>query len=637
MTRSLCFSDESAKPLNMSITSFPLRALIVTIISIFGLIPLCLAQDKSTHQRFSDDLLILHGLAMHGEPALPAGFTHFPYANAEASKGGRIILGQQGSFDSLNPFIVIGVAPDTAPRFVLQSLMTRSLDEPFTLYPLLAKAVRVSPDRNNVVFEIDPSASFSDGRPVTSADVLFSFEALKTHGKPFHRSSLSRVKKANIINTKTIHFDLGGSGDRELPLILGTMPIFAAHTLSMETFKEPSLKPLIGSGPYLLEDIKPGERIVLKKRSDFWAKDLPVTRGQFNFDEIRYDYFRDANTLFEAFKTGLVDYRVESDPGRWASLYDFPRLNEGKVTREVVPNRLPKGMSGFVFNTRRPLFQDIQVREALSLMFDFEWANRNLYHGLFRRSVSYFDGADLSARNKPADDRERALLEPFLSSVRPEIIDGNLGLMSNDGSGRDRDVARKALDLLNKAGWTVRDEKLRRITGDDVFSFELLVTSRQQERLALNYAMSLSRIGIDVKVRLTDDAQFWRRLSNFDFDMIQWTWPVSPSPGNEQRNRWGSAAAARQGSLNYAGVNSLAIDTMMDAMLKSQKREDFAASIRALDRLLVSGSYVVPLFQAPDLWLSYDAQLKRPGYTPLFGPALELWWRSQPEQGRIVQ
>jgi peptide/nickel transport system substrate-binding protein len=626
----------------MSITS-RLEPILYALISLVMLTQVCAAQispaqdqpQKSMPVREADVFIPLHGLAMHGEPALSTGFSHFPYANPEARKGGRIILGQQGSFDSLNPFVVVGVAPDAAPRYVLQSLMTRSLDEPFTLYPLLAKTVQLSADRTIVVFQLNQNATFSDGRPVTSADVLFSFEALKTHGKPFHRSSLSRVKTAHIMDSLTVRFDLGGSGDRELPLILGTMPIFASHTLSLETFKEPSLKPLIGSGPYAFEEIKPGEKIVLKKRSDFWAHDLPVTRGQFNFDEIRYDYFRDANTLFEAFKTGLVDYRVESDPGRWASLYDFPRLNEGKVTREVVVNRLPKGMSGFVFNTRRPIFQDTRVREALSLMFDFEWVNRNLYHGLFRRSISYFDGADLSARNKPADPRERELLAPYLASIRPDVQEGKLEVMTNDGSGRDRDVARKALDLFNAAGWSVRDEKLRR--GEDVFSFELLVTSRQQERLALNYAMSLSRIGIDVKVRLTDDAQFWRRLSSFDFDMIQWTWPVSPSPGNEQRNRWGTAAAARQGSLNYAGVSSPAIDAMMDQMLKSQKREDFAASVRALDRLLVSGFYVVPLFQAPDLWLSYDAQLRRPGYTPLFGPALELWWRSPSEQGRIVQ
>jgi peptide/nickel transport system substrate-binding protein len=598
------------------------------------------AQNELNQSAFAqNEPRLRHGLAMHGEPTLPAGFAQFPYAHSEAPEGGRITIGFQGSFDSLNPFVVIGVAPDAAPRFVLQGLMTRSLDEPFTLYPLLAERVLMPDDRSSLTITLHEKARFSDGRPVTAQDVAFSFEALKTHGKPFHRSSLGRVREVVIKDARTVTFLLPSSPamDQELPLILATMPIFASHTMTLESFREPSLRPLIGSGPYRFADIKPGERIVLQKREDFWARDLPVTRGHFRFSEIRYEYFRDANTFFEAFKTGLLDYRVETDPARWALAYDFPRLKEGRVVRETLASRLPKGMNGFVFNTRKPLFADIRVREAIALLFDADWVNRNLYHGLYAPALSYFDGADLSARDRPLEESERRLLTSFVEEISPAIREGRLETFSQDGSGRDREAARLALTKLEEAGWETKDQLLRRKSDGTPFQFEILVTNRQQERLALHFSDSLKRIGITVRVRLSDDAQFWRRLGAFDFDMMPWMWPISPSPGNEQRNRWGSQVADQNGSLNYAGVRSKAVDAMIEAILAARTREDFTAAVRALDRLLVSGRYVVPLFRMPDLWLAYDNTLQRPAFPPLFGPALELWWRKPAQEGRIGQ
>ncbi|HEY8383561.1 MAG TPA: extracellular solute-binding protein [Microvirga sp.] len=572
-----------------------------------------------------------HGLAMHGEPALPADFAHLPHANPDAPKGSRLTLALQGTFDSLNPLIVLGVAPDVVPRYVLQPLMMRSADEPFTAYALVARTVEMPEDRSSVTFNLDPRARFSDGHPLTAEDVLFSFNVLKEHGKPFFRASFSQVKAVEVAGSHRIRFDLAGANDRELPLIIASlMPIFPAHATDPATFAQTSLTPPIGSGPYALTEVRPGERVVLTRRKDFWGEGLPVTRGFYNFEEIRYDFYRDANTLFEAFKAGLYDYRVESDPGRWTTGYDIPAVTSGRLRREALSTATPKGMNGFVFNTRKPLFADSRVREALGYLFDFDWVNRNLYFGLLRRADSYFAGSDLSARGRPATDEERRLLAAFPGAARTDMLDGTWSPPSPDGSGRDRNAAREAIELLGQAGWVLGPEGLRKAGTGEAFSFELLVNSRAQERLALNYAQSLRRVGIEARIRLVDDVQYWRRLSRFEFDMIQWLWPASLSPGNEQRGRWGAAAADRSGSLNHAGAKSPAIDAMIDAMLEAETREGFVAAVRALDRVLLSGFYVVPLFYVGEQWLAYDAALKRPDRIPLLGTTIDVWWRGAP-------
>ncbi|HZH09662.1 MAG TPA: extracellular solute-binding protein [Microvirga sp.] len=571
-----------------------------------------------------------HGIAMHGEPALPAGFPHLPYANPDAPKGGRITLAIQGTFDSLNPYIVLGVAPPAVPTYVLQSLMIRSQDEPFTLYGLVAESVELPDDRSFVTFHINRKARFSDGHPLTAEDVRFSFELLKKHGKPLHRSSFGQVKVVEILDPYTIKFDLSGANDRELPLLIGMMPIFAAHATNPETFDKTTLTPPIGSGPYTITEVRPGERVVLKRRKDFWAEDLPVLRGLYNFDEIRYDLYRDANTMFEAFKAGLYDYRLEGDPTRWATGYDFPGTRSGRIVRETLPIRVPKGMNGFVFNTRRPVFVDVRVREALNYLFDFNWLNRNLYYGLLKRSDSFFADSELSSTGRPAAARERELLAAFPGAVREDILEGRWTPPAADGSGRDREMARRALALLSEAGWTLKDNVLRNRKTGEPFTFQILVKSSDQERLALNYAQALERVGIQVEVRLVDNVQYWRRITKFDYDMIQWVWPASASPGNEQRNRWGSADARKDGSANYSGATSPAVDRLIDALLEAKTREDFVSAVRALDRVLLSGFYVVPLFYVGDQWLAYDRGLNRPAGTPLFGSYVDVWWR-QPQ------
>lgn len=604
---------------------FPRRCVLAALAALALAVTALLGFDQAAAQ--DETVTWSHGIAMHGEPELPADFSHFPYANPDAPKGGRFTRALHGTFDSLNTYIVRGVAPDAVPNYVLEPLMARSLDEPFSLYPLLAEAVALPDDRSSITFRLNPAARFADGEPVTADDVAFSFETLKEYGRPYFRANYGQVAEVEIIDDRTIRFDLSQTDDRELPLLLGLMRVMPAHAMDAETFQTTFLEGPVGSGPYEVSEVRPGERLTLTRRDDYWGAELPSRRGKHNFDTIRYEFFRDGNTMFEAFKTGLYDLRIENDATRWATGYDFPGLNDGRIARAEVPIDQPRGMNGFVFNTRRDLFSDIRVREALTALFDFEWVNRNLSYGLMARTQSYFEGSDLASIGHAATEAERDLLAPFPDAVRPEIMDGTWQPPGPDGSGRDRTMARFAMNLLTDAGWRLDGNALRHSESGEPFAFEFLAVSRAQERLALNYAQNLRRLGIDMRVRIVDDAQYWRRLASFDFDMIEWTWGVSASPGNEQRNRWSSVAAQNDGSLNFAGAREPAIDAMIDAMLEAHDREEFVAAVRALDRVLLSGFYAIPLMHQPDLWLAHDAGLRRPDAVPMMGLPPELWWR----------
>jgi peptide/nickel transport system substrate-binding protein len=570
-------------------------------------------------------------IAMHGEPALPANFDHLPYANPDAPKGGRLSIGFLGTFDSLNPFnLKAGSTAQGLNANVFETLMTRSLDEPFTVYGLIAQSIETSPDRSSVTFRLDPRAHFSDGAPITSADVRFTFELLKTRGRPQQRAAYSLVKSIETPDPLTVHYELDGAKDREMPLTLALMPVLARHKIDPAKFDDASLDIPTGSGPYRIVTVKPGERLILRRDPDYWAKDLPIRRGLFNFDEIDIEYFRDANSLFEAFRTGLLDFREETNPGRWTTGYDFPAMRDHRMMRAALPSGGPKGMEGFVFNLRRPLFADVRVREALGLLFDFEWINANLYDGLYRRTKSFFDESELASTGRPADATETALLAPFPGSVREDILKGEWTPAKTSGSGQDRIEPKRALDLLREAGYALDDGRL--VRDGQPLAFEIMVKDRNQERLALNYADSLARIGIGVKVRLVDEVQYQRRRQKFDFDMMIGSWLASASPGNEQRSRWGSASASQEASFNLAGVKSPAADAMIEAMLSAKSREDFVAAVRAYDRVLLSGFYIVPLFHSPDQWIAASSALGRPDRLPHYGPptggaTLDTWWR----------
>ena len=570
-----------------------------------------------------------HGISMHGQPALPAAFKNLPYANPDAPKGGRITYGVLGTFDTLNPYAVRGVAAQglTPPLgLVVQSLMMRSADEPFTLYGSIAESIDVPDDRSSVTFRINAKAKFSDGKPITSEDIAFTWNLLKEKGKPNMRASYGKVQKVETPDASTIRFDLTGVGDRELPLILGLMPVLAKHATDVEKFEETSLTPLLGSGPYLVSEVKPGESITYKRNPDFWGQDLPINRGLYNVDEYKFDYYRDANTLFEAFKGGLYDIRSEDNPTRWVTGYDFPRMIEQKAVKDAIAMRTPKGMTALAMNTRKPVFSDIRTREALSYLFDFEWVNKSLFEGVYKRTSSYFEGSDLASTGVPASEKEKAILAPYPDAVRADILAGTWRPPVSDGTGRDRNNAKKAFELLKTAGWTLDKGVLKNQNGEP-FVFEALVVTRVQERLALNFSESLQKLGIQMNVRYVDDVQYWRRVATFDYDMIQFTWGSSPSPGNEQQNRWGSKSKTREGSLNYPGVETPAVDAAIEALLAARERTDFVDSVRALDRVLLSGFYVVPLFNAPEQWIVRSANVKRPEITPLFGFAPETLWR----------
>jgi len=568
-----------------------------------------------------------HAIAMHGAPALPEGFTRLPYADPAAPKGGRLVQGVLGTFDSLNPLIVKGIAPPSIRGYVIESLMARGYDEPFTLYGLIARAIETDAQRSYVTFHLDPAAKFSDGKPVTAEDVIFSWQLLRDKGRPNHRTYYAKVAKVEALGEQAVRFDLSGSDDRELALILGLMPVLAKHAVKPETFEETSFQAPLGTGPYVVGEVDPGKSITLKRNPDYWGRDLAINRGLWNFDEVRFDYYREANSHLEAFKRGLYDLRNEHDPGRWQTAYDFPAVRDGRVLKEALPTGVPKNSSYFVFNTRRAVFSDIRVREAISLLFDFEWINHGYFFDLYKRSASYFDGSELSSHGRPADQREKALLAPFAEAVRADVLDGTWSPPVSDGSGRDRVTLKRALDLFAAAGYELRGTELVERKNGRPLTFEILVTARDEERLALLFSQSLKRAGIAARVRVVDAVQYEGRRLTYDFDMIQNRWDQSLSPGNEQAFYWGSAAADQPGTRNYMGVKSPAVDAMIAALLKAQDRGNFVAAVRALDRVLISGFYVIPLFYLPAQWVARWTTVARPATTSLYGYLPETWWR----------
>ena len=564
---------------------------------------------------------------MHGEPAWGPDFTHPTYANPQAPKGGHLTQGVLGTFDCLNPFIVKGLPAAHMRGYIVESLLARGYDEPFTLYGLLADSVTTDAARTYVTFSINPAARFSDGKAVTPDDVIFSWELLRDRGRPNFRTYYAKAVKAEVVNARAVRFDLSGADDRELPLILGLMPVLAKHAINPATFEDTSFDPLLGSGPYIVSAVKPGENVIFRRDKNYWGRDVPINRGLWNFDTIRFDYYRDGNTHFEAFKKGLYDLRVETDPGRWQTAYNFPALREGRVIKEELPYGLPKGMQGLLFNTRRPMFADTRVREAILQLFDFEWLNHNYFFDLYKRTSSYFDDCELSAHGVAANARERELLAPFPGVVRADIMDGKWSPPVTDGSGRDRTTLRRAFALLKEAGYELKGTQLLHAASGRPLTFEILTTTRDQERLAIAFVRNLKRAGIEARVRTVDATQFERRRISFDFDMMEYRWEQSLSPGNEQLFYWGSAAADQQGSRNYMGVKSKAVDAMIATMLAATSQADFVAATRALDRVLLSGFYVVPLYFPPVQWLARWTRIEHPSRTSLFGYLPETWWQ----------
>lgn len=565
-----------------------------------------------------------HGVAMHGEPALPADFKSLPYANPDAPQGGALRQATTGTFDSLNPFIVKGTAATGIRTYVFESMLGRSWAEPFTLYGLVAESIDVSDDRQTFTFKLRPEAKFSDGTRITAADIVFSMETLRDKGRPNFKNQYIKVKSVESPDDKTLIFKQE-AGDRELPLLMGLMPIISKKSWETRTFDDTTLDSIIGSGPYMIGEVKAGESITYKKNPDYWGKDLNISKGLWNFDTIRFDYYKDTNAAFEAFKKGDADVRIESDPVRWTTGYDFPAVKDGKVTLEFIAQRSPALATGFAFNTRRKLFEDSKVREALIMAFDFEWANANLFSNKFKRTYGVFAHSDLSSEGKPADAAETKILGDATTRVP---IDGSYKLPVSDGSGRDRKMLRNVVNKLGEAGWKVGDTGMTNTAGES-FVFTITVQNKDQEKIALHYQRSLEAIGIKAEVRTVDAAQFASLQKTYDYDMIPMQWVNSLSPGNEQKLYYGSAGKTTEGTRNYPGIADPAIDVAIEALLKATTREDLTAAAHAIDRLIVAGHYYVPFYDAGGQWVGRWNHIGRPEQQPLPGFEATTLWRIQ--------
>ncbi len=573
-----------------------------------------------------------HAIAMHGEPALPADFQHLPYVNPDAPKGGRVNYAWPGTFDSINPFIVQGSGARGSIDLlfgnnVFDTLMMRSADEPFTLYPLIAKSIETDDARSFAVFTLDERAKFSDGAPITSNDVIFTIELLRDKGLPRYAVTANKLSKMEKLGERSIRFTFK-QPDRELPLILGLMPILPKHAIDPATFDKSTLKPMTGSGPYRLEQVRPGDSVTFVRNHDYWARDIPSKRGFDNYDEIRLTYYRDENSLFEAFKKGLVDVFMDENSGRWTSQYDFPAVASGAVIRDTIPTRLPSGMFGIVMNTRRPVLSDPKLREALMSLYDFEWVNRSLFSNSYRRIKSFFDNSELSTSGVPASDGEKALLAPFPDAVHPEIMASGWTPPVSDGSGRDRAFLRVGFEKLKAAGYTLKDSVMVDANGTPL-AFEIMLKGRENEQIAIAFQETLRKLGIQLTVRSVDAAQFLQRQIDYDFDMLFFRYTASLSPGVEQASRWGSEVRDQPGTFNYAGVANPAIDAMLDHLINARERPDFIDAVRAFDRALLSGAYVIPLYFKAEQWIARWKRIGRPDKIPLQGAQFPTWWHAK--------
>jgi microcin C transport system substrate-binding protein len=564
-----------------------------------------------------------HAIATLGEPALPPDFPHFPYVNPTAPKGGEVALSALGGFDSFNPFIVRGNAAGGVSR-IWETLLVNSADEPDTAYGHLARVIELPADRMWVAFELVPDAHFHDGTPITADDIAWTFDTLRAQGRPYYRQYYADVDSAVVERPDRIVFRFKHNQNRELPQIVGQVPALPKHWWNGRDFSKPLTDIPLGSAAYKVDSVELGRTIAYARVPDWWARERPTGRGLYNFDRMRTEYFRDATVALEAFKAGQIDYRDENIAKQWATAYDFPAARSGLVKKELVRHRLPTGMQGFAMNTRRPLFKDRRVRKAFAWAFDFEWANKNLFYGAYTRTRSYFSNSDLESSGLPTPE-EVALLAPYRDRLPPEIFAEPFTLPVTDGSGSNREELRQALTWLRDAGWEIRDRKLVDPTGAPA-SVEFLLPSSDYERVVLPYAQTLQKLGIELRARTVDPAQYQRRMDTFDYDMTILTVPESESPGNEQVGFWTSAAATQEGSDNAMGVSDPVVDALVQKVIGAKDRAELLTATHALDRVLLAGWYVVPNWHLQSLRLAYWDRFGRPEVVVRSGIVFADWW-----------
>ncbi len=588
-----------------------------------------------TQLAWANDAAVSHGIAMHGDLKYGPDFAHLEYVNPEAPKGGEVRLSAVGTFDTLNGYTLRGVAA-SGLGLIFDTLLYHSSDEAFSEYGLLAESVEVPDDRSWVAFTLRPQARFHDGTPVTVDDVIYTLETLKTKGHPFYRSYYGSVDKAEQVADRKVRFHFTGGENRELPLIIGQMPVFSKRYWADREFDATTLEAPLGNGPYRVSAVDPGRSVTYERIPDYWGSDLPINRGRFNFGRIRIDYYRDRTVALEAFKAGEFDFHQETNSKEWATAYDVPAVRDGRIVLEEIPHENPTGMQAFVFNTRKPIFEDRRVREALGYAFDFEWTNEHLFYGSYARTASYFSNSELASTGLPTPE-ELAILEPFRDRLPADVFEREYKPPVTDGSGNIRGNLRAAIRLLKEAGWTIRDQRLTNVATGQAMEFEMLLVNPAFERVVLPFKKNLERLGIAMKVRTVDSAQYQKRTDDFDFDMIIDVFGQSLSPGNEQRDFWSSDTATRPGSRNTAGIRDPVVDELIELVISAPDRQALVHRTRVLDRALLWGHYLIPNWHSRNFRVAYWNKFGRPEINPKYALGfLDTWWVDPKKAARLA-
>ena len=565
-----------------------------------------------------------HGHSKYGELKYGPDFEHFEYASPDAPKGGTIVREARGSYDNTNPFILKGQSAAGA-TIIYDTLTVPSLDEPFSQYGLIAESIEEATDKRWVIFHLRKSARWHDGVALTADDVVWTFDTIKEKGHPAYKNYYAEVAKAEAIDSHTVKFSFSEGNNAELPLIIGQLQILPKHFWEDRDFEKTTLEPLLGSGPYKMGKIDAGRAIDYERVDDYWAKDLPVKVGHHNFGTLRYDYYRDSTVSLEAFKSGDIDFRLESISKNWKTAYNFPAINDGRVVKEELEDKSTQPMQAFVMNSRRDKFSDMRVRRAIGYAFDFEWMNKNLFYDAYTRTQSYFQNSEFMATGLPEGD-ELAILESYRDQLPASVFDEPFSLPVNDGSGNLRKQYREAIKLFKSAGWEIKNQKLTNVETGEEMKFELLLVSPSLEKIALPYKKALERLGVEMSVRIVDSSQYEKRVEDSDFDMIVLGWSQSLSPGNEQLNYWSSSAADEPGSSNYAGIKNPVVDELIDLIIDAPDRASLVASTKALDRVLLHHHYVIPQYYGAFYRLAYWNKFERPEVIPDKSLTLETWW-----------
>lgn len=571
-----------------------------------------------------------HGIAMHGDLKYPASFTHFDYVNPDAPKGGTVVQSAIGTFDSFNPFIIKGTPAD-AVGLIYDSLLARADDEAFSLYGLLAESLEVADDRSWVSFRLRDQARFSDGQPVTADDVVYTFKLLREQGAPFYQAYYRDIEAIEALDNKTVKFSFSNAENRELALIVGEVSILPKHYWEGRDFQKPGLDIPVGSGPYLIDQYDAGRSVTYRRNPDYWGQNLPVNVGRYNFDQQRFDYYKDGTVALEAFKGGEYDFRQENSSKRWATGYTGAVFDDGKIVTQNLPHENPTGMQAFILNNRKPHFSDPDVRKALAYAFDFEWTNKNIFYNAYTRTHSYFSNSDMAATGLP-DAAELEILAPIRDQVPPEVFNQVYRAPSTNGDGKSRRQLRTALRLLKQAGWELNKGKLLNVDGEQM-KFEILLVSPAFERVISRFRQNLEQMGIITSVRLVDVSQYINRLRSFDFDIVIYSYGQSSSPGNEQREYWSSATADKPGSRNLIGVKNPAVDYLVDQLIQAPDREQLVLRARALDRVLQWNHYVIPQYHINSYRVAYWDKFEFPANRPKYSLGFDTWW-VKPVQGQ---